>query len=135
MRITTTSKSTKHANPTLKTESFLKLIGRINQSQCTFPRFVIGLVPLLLLPTPTIWVSLDHKRNVSGIGTRCFHKIISSTLLITTPTPSPVKTLKTGLYRLHLPVSPQLAQGFRANFSRCAFLSCSLELAKSTVKL
>ena len=47
--------------------------GRISQSQCTFPRFVIGLVLLLLLPTPTIWFSLDHKRNVSdgivsGIG-------------------------------------------------------------------
>ena len=47
--------------------------GRINQSQGTSPRFVIGLVLLLLLPTPTIWFSLDHKRNlsdgvVSGIG-------------------------------------------------------------------
>ena len=30
-----------------------------------FPRFVIGLVPPLLLPTPTIWFSLDHKQNVS----------------------------------------------------------------------
>ena len=35
---------------------------------------MIGLVLLLLLPTPTIWFSLDHKRNVSdgvvsGIGT------------------------------------------------------------------
>ena len=39
--------------------------GRISQSECTFPRFVIGLVLLLLLPTPTIWFSLDHKRNVS----------------------------------------------------------------------
>ena len=39
--------------------------GRINQSQCTFPRFLIRLVFLLLLPTPTIWFSLDHKRNVS----------------------------------------------------------------------
>ena len=39
--------------------------GRINQSQCPFPRFVIGLVPPLLLPTPTIWFSLDHKRNLS----------------------------------------------------------------------
>ena len=27
--------------------------GRINQSQCTFPSFVIGLVLLLLLATPT----------------------------------------------------------------------------------
>ena len=39
--------------------------GRIRQSECTFPCFVIGLVLLLLLPTPTIWFSLDHKRNVS----------------------------------------------------------------------
>ena len=35
--------------------------GRINQSQCTFPCFVIGLVLLLLLPTLTIWFSLEHK--------------------------------------------------------------------------
>ena len=39
-----------------------------------FSRFVIGLVLPLLLPTLTIWFSLDHKRNVSdgvvsGIGT------------------------------------------------------------------
>ena len=26
---------------------------------------MIGLVLLLLLPTPTTWFSLDHKRNVS----------------------------------------------------------------------
>ena len=48
--------------------------GRIIQSKCTFPHFVIGLVVPLLLPTPAIWFSLDHKRNVSdgvvsGIGT------------------------------------------------------------------
>ena len=48
--------------------------GRIIQSKCTFPHFVIGLVLPLLLPTPAIWFSLDHKRNVSdgvvsGIGT------------------------------------------------------------------
>ena len=48
--------------------------GRIIQSKCTFPHFVIGLVLSLLLPTPAIWFSLDHKRNVSdgvvsGIGT------------------------------------------------------------------
>ena len=30
---------------------------------------MIGFVLPLLLPTLTIWVSLDHKRNVSGIGT------------------------------------------------------------------
>ena len=34
--------------------------GGINKSQCTFPRFLIGLVLLLLLLTPTIWFSLDH---------------------------------------------------------------------------
>ena len=39
--------------------------GRINQSQCTFPRIVIGLFFCPLLPTPTNWFSLDHKRNVS----------------------------------------------------------------------
>ena len=38
---------------------------RMNQSQCTFPRFVIGSVLLLLLLTPTIWFSLDHTQNVS----------------------------------------------------------------------
>ena len=48
--------------------------GRIIQSKCTFLHFVIGLVLPLLLPTPTICFSLDHKRNVSdgvvsGIGT------------------------------------------------------------------
>ena len=37
----------------------------INESQWTFPRFVIGLVLLFLLPTPTIWFSLDHKPNIS----------------------------------------------------------------------
>ena len=59
--------------------------GRINQSQGTFPRFVIGLVLRLLLPTPTIWCSLDHKRNVgdgvvSGIGTlfSLDHKLYAS---------------------------------------------------------
>ena len=61
--------------------------GRINQSQCTFPLFVIGLVLLLLLllPTPTIWFSLDHKRNVrngvvSGIRTlfSLDHKLYAS---------------------------------------------------------
>ena len=67
--------------------------GRVNKLQCTFPRFVIGLVFLLLLPTLTIWFSLDHTRNVSdgvisGIGTlfSLDHK------LITTRTPSLAKT-------------------------------------------
>ena len=59
--------------------------GRISQSECTFPRFVIGLFLLLLLSTPTIWFSLDHKRNVSdgvvsGIGTlfSLDHKLYAS---------------------------------------------------------
>ena len=59
--------------------------GRIKQSQYTFPRFVIGFVLLLLLPTPTIRFLLDHKRNVSdgivsGIGTlfSLDHKLYAS---------------------------------------------------------
>ena len=68
--------------------------GGINKSQCTFPRFLIGLVLLLLLVTPTIWFSPDHWQNVSyGVVSRIktlFHYIISSTLLITTATPTPV---------------------------------------------
>ena len=59
--------------------------GRTSQSQCTFPRFEIGFVLLLLLATPTIWFSLDHKRNVSdgvvsGIGTLLSldHKLYAS---------------------------------------------------------
>ena len=40
--------------------------GKLKQSQCTFLRFVIGLVLPLPLPTPTICFSLDHKRIVSG---------------------------------------------------------------------
>ena len=75
----------------------------------------------LLLPTPTIWFSLDHKRNVSdgvgsGVGRKWkrsdssdsdsvalmtplitpifyFHQVISAlTTPLTTPTPSLVKT-------------------------------------------
>ena len=49
------------------------------------PPFVIGLVLPLPLPTPTIWCSLDHKRNVSdgvgsGIGTlfSLDHKLYAS---------------------------------------------------------
>ena len=47
---------------------------RTNQSQCTFPRFVIGLVLLLLLPTPTINIHVNNihvevtfgkKKNIS----------------------------------------------------------------------
>ena len=52
---------------------------------------------LLLLPTSTIWFSLDHTRNVSdwvisGI------RMLSSTLLIMTLTPSLVKTSLKGLF-------------------------------------
>ena len=44
---------------------------RINQSQCMFPRFVIGFVLLLLLPTPTIWFSQwSRKRNRNAVFTR-----------------------------------------------------------------
>ena len=46
---------------------------------------MIGFVRLLLLPTPTIWFLLDHKRNVSdgvvsGIGTlfSLDHKLYAS---------------------------------------------------------
>ena len=64
--------------------------GSINQSQFTFPRFVIGLVRLLLLATPTTQFSLDRKRrsrrrNQNAVFTRWQ----SLTLLtITTPTPT-----------------------------------------------
>ena len=37
----------------------------INQSQSSLPRFVVGLVVPLLLPTLTIWFSLDHKLYAS----------------------------------------------------------------------
>ena len=37
--------------------------GRINQSQCTFPRFAIGLVLPLLFATPTTKFSLDRIRQ------------------------------------------------------------------------
>ena len=59
--------------------------GRIHQSQCRFPCFVIGLDLVLPLLTPTIWFSLDHKLNVSaglvsGIGTQFSldHKLFAS---------------------------------------------------------
>ena len=45
----------------------------LNQSQCVGTCIVIAFIPPPLLPTPTIWFSLDHKRNlnnglVSGVG-------------------------------------------------------------------
>ena len=58
---------------------------KVNQSQCTFPCFVIGLVLLFLLLTPTMWLSLGHKWNisngvVSGTGTlfSLDHKLYTS---------------------------------------------------------
>ena len=47
---------------------------------------MIGLVPPLLLPTLTIWISLDHKRNVSdgvvsGVGRN------GNVLILQTPIP------------------------------------------------
>ena len=49
--------------------------GMINQSQCKFPRFVIGLVLPLLLATPKTQFSLDrkqssHKQNQNAFFTR-----------------------------------------------------------------
>ena len=45
--------------------------GRINQSQCTFPRFVrIGLVFPLLHATPTNQFSLDSQRNQNAVFSR-----------------------------------------------------------------
>ena len=60
--------------------------ARINQSQCLFPRFVIGLVLPLLLATPTTLVSLNgkrrsHKGNQNAVSLD--HNTL--TLLITTP--------------------------------------------------
>ena len=47
-----------------------KRSGRINQSRCTFPRFVIGLVLPLLLASPTTQFSLNRNNGVvSGIRT------------------------------------------------------------------
>ena len=44
---------------------------------------VLLLLLLLLLPTPTIWFSLDHKRNVSdGVGRS------GNVLILLTPVPS-----------------------------------------------
>ena len=83
----------------------------------------------LLLPTPTIWFSLDHKRNVSdGIVSRSrrkwkrsdssdsdsvvlmtplttlifdFHSVISAlTTPLTTPTPKTPSLVKTSLKRM-----------------------------------
>ena len=61
--------------------------GRITQWQCTFPRFVIGLVLTLLLPTPTIWFWQDHKRNVSD-GVVSGVEKNGNVLILLTPIPS-----------------------------------------------
>ena len=49
--------------------------GRINQSQCPLPRFVIGLVIPLQLTTQTTYCSLDRKcrsrkRNQNAVFSR-----------------------------------------------------------------
>ena len=61
--------------------------ARINQSQCLFPRFVIGLVLPLLLATPTALVSLDRKRRSHKGNIRTLFSLDHNalTLLITTP--------------------------------------------------
>ena len=62
----------------------------IKQSQSRFPRFVIGLVLPLLLTTPTTKFLLDRKqRNRKQSQNAVFNTSLSSTLLITTPTPTP----------------------------------------------
>ena len=75
---------------------------------------MIGLVLLLLLPTPTIWCSLDHKRNVSdgiviGIGTlfSLDHKLYASdydsdSVAIEKQPMTPLTTL---LFDFHLVIS------------------------------
>ena len=70
---------------------------RINQWQCTFPCFAIGLVLLPLLLTPIIWFSqAEHKWrsckwNLNAVFTRS--EALRFWLIMTpTPTPSLVKT-------------------------------------------
>ena len=105
-----------------------KLIGRINQSQCTFPRFVIGLVPLLMLPTPTIMAERKRNRNALFL---LDHKLYASDYdsdSVASENHCENRPLQAPLSRLS-PARPR----FSRNFSRCAFLSCSLELVKGTV--
>ena len=71
--------------------------GRINQWQCTFPCFAIGLVLLPLLLTPIIWFSqAEHKwRSCKWNRNTVFTRSEALRFwLITTPTPTPslVKT-------------------------------------------
>ena len=101
----------------------------------------------LLLPTPTIWFSLDHKRNVSdgvvsGVGRKWkrsdssdsdsvalmtplttpmfdFHSVISAlTTPLTTPTPTS-SLVKTSLYASFL-LSERLEPG--SGFIQCIIL-------------
>ena len=107
--------------------------ARINQSQCTFPRFVIGLVLLLLLPTPTIWFSLYHKLYASDYRPT------------PTPTPSLVKPAFRGLILIFRRVSPSLKfgsplgngceedQGIQDWFNLPVFVEYS-QISKPTVK-
>ena len=51
--------------------------GRINQPQCTFPHFVIGLFLLLLLATLKTQFSLDHKRQSSNWNQKNQNSVIT----------------------------------------------------------
>ena len=68
---------------------------RINQSQCSFPLFVIGLVLLLLLASSKTQF-LQHRKPRSRNRNHIYHNVVfvnfKFSALITTPTPSLVKT-------------------------------------------
>ena len=69
------------------TKTRLSESEELNQSQNVRTCVVIGFFLPLLLPTPTIWFSLDHKRNVSdgavsGVGRN------GNVLILLTPFPS-----------------------------------------------
>ena len=91
--------------------------GWVNQLQCTFPCFVIGLVLLLLLATPTTQFSLDRKRRSrKRYQNAVFISSSSSTLLITTPTPSLVKTSLKPLPYLAVDHVPENSTTMSTNF-------------------
>ena len=68
-----------------------------NQSQSMGTCILLGLSFRLLLPTPTIWFSLDHKRNVSdgvvsGLGRKWKHSDSSDpdSVALMTPLTTPI---------------------------------------------